>query len=482
MPRRGKQGGTRCRVGAFAARPHEWQIGLPMRHALFVSFMLVGCAPSTSPGRAPIVPPTAAGAPATPPVSFIEDDYPRALAEAKATGKPLFIDAWAPWCHTCLSMRSYVFTDEQVRPLASRFVWLAIDTEKPANVGFVAHYPMQFWPTLWVVDGRNEQPALKWLGSATAAELVSLLEDAAAGLMAGTGEGEAAAALLRGEHASAAGNRDGAIREYRTALEAAPPRWPRRARTDEALVSELWAAKDDIACATLAEAEMAKIPPGTSLANVGLLGLECARRAPAGTPAHEAAPRLARAVEQIALDPGVPILDDDRSGLFEEVVDDRVADGDPVGARSLAISWAAMLDARASAGRTPAARAVFDAHRMLAYVALGDPARALPMLAASERDFPDDYNPPARIARIDLELRRYDDALAAARRALGRGYGPRKVKLYGLLADIQKAKGDALGLVRALDEALAYARSLPEPERPASVVADLEKRRAAAAP
>ena len=28
---------------------------------------------------------------------FIADDYPRALAEARAQKLPLFIEAWAPW-------------------------------------------------------------------------------------------------------------------------------------------------------------------------------------------------------------------------------------------------------------------------------------------------------------------------------------------------------------------------------------------------
>jgi hypothetical protein len=28
---------------------------------------------------------------------FIEDDYGRALVEAKARNLPLFIEAWAPW-------------------------------------------------------------------------------------------------------------------------------------------------------------------------------------------------------------------------------------------------------------------------------------------------------------------------------------------------------------------------------------------------
>jgi hypothetical protein len=119
---------------------------------------------------------------------------------------------------------------------------------------------------------------------------------------------------------------------------------------------------------------------------------------------------------------------------------------------------------------------------MLAYVALGDPARALPMLNASEKDFPADYNPPARIARVSLELHKLDDAQAAALRALARGYGPRKLKLYLLLADILKAKGDAPGVSRVVDEALAYAHGLPKADVPAAVVLDLEKRRSSATP
>ena len=31
------------------------------------------------------------------PLPFIDDDYERAVAEAKAKGVPLFVDTWAPW-------------------------------------------------------------------------------------------------------------------------------------------------------------------------------------------------------------------------------------------------------------------------------------------------------------------------------------------------------------------------------------------------
>src|SRR5689334_21029263 len=38
------------------------------------------------------------------PLAWIEDDYPAALACARAKKVPLVLDLWAPWCHTCLSM------------------------------------------------------------------------------------------------------------------------------------------------------------------------------------------------------------------------------------------------------------------------------------------------------------------------------------------------------------------------------------------
>jgi hypothetical protein len=30
-------------------------------------------------------------------VPFLADDYPGALARARAQGKPIFLEAWAPW-------------------------------------------------------------------------------------------------------------------------------------------------------------------------------------------------------------------------------------------------------------------------------------------------------------------------------------------------------------------------------------------------
>jgi len=414
--------------------------------------------------------------------SFVEDDYPAALAAARASNRPLFVDAWASWCHTCLSMRAYVFPSEALWPLAKDFVWLSLDTEKAENAKFLEAFAMQTWPTLWVIDPKDERPVLKWLGSATARELLELLGDAKDALAGGDAGGEAGAALLRGHRDSASGKSEEAVREYKDALAFAPPHWKKRAPAVEALVARLDELKLDAECAETAMHEMAKLPPGTSLANVGLSGLDCARRSPAGSPARANAPLLARAVEQIALDESVPILADDRSGLFEATVDARKEDKDLAGAHALATRWADFLERQAQAAKTPAARAVFDAHRVLAYLALGDPARALPMLASSERDFPRDYNAPARIAKVDLELKRYEDGLAAIERALALGYGPRKARLYLLKADLLTARGDKSGAAATLREAQAYRGELPPAEPPTQALSTTARPPSSTAP
>ena len=109
---------------------------------------------------------------------------------------------------------------------------------------------------------------------------------------------------------------------------------------------------------------------------------------------------------------------DDRSGLYVVLVDARKDAKDEAGARKTAGEWALFLDGEAARAKTPEARAVFDSHRLGAYIEMGEPQRAIPMLEASERDFPRDYNPPARLSAAYKAMKRWDEALAANDRAL----------------------------------------------------------------
>jgi len=50
-----------------------------------------------SPAHAKTAPASAHDAYLKPVVPFIENDYTRAIAEARARKVPLFVEAWAPW-------------------------------------------------------------------------------------------------------------------------------------------------------------------------------------------------------------------------------------------------------------------------------------------------------------------------------------------------------------------------------------------------
>ena len=393
-------------------------------------------------------------------IAFIEDDYPRAQQEAKASGKPLFADTWAIWCHSCMSMKQFVLPAPEMQTLANTFVWLSVDSEKAENADFLEKFPSKSIPTLWVIDPVSERPILKWVGAATAPELVTLLEDASRA-RTDTTVGDAATAALRGDHASAAGKPDEAVTAYQEALAKAPFAWSRRPRIVEALSLKLTELDRYAECVDLAASEIPRLPIGTPLANLTMNGLGAAAELPAGAPELERVPLIVREGMRIVEDKSDAMLIDDRSGLYHALV---AAHADrPLEAKKLARSWAAMLESAAAKASSPAARAVWDPHRLEAYMALGEVESALPMLEQSERDFPDDYNPPFRLARAYFELHRYEPALAQVARALERGKGPRKLRIFMLKADILEAQKDREGARRAIGEAVDFANRLRLP-------------------
>jgi tetratricopeptide (TPR) repeat protein len=97
-------------------------------------------------------------------------------------------------------------------------------------------------------------------------------------------------------------------------------------------------------------------------------------------------------------------------------------------------------------------------------------------LERSERALPDDYNPPARLARALHELKRYGEALAAIDRALAKAYGPRKGGFYALRADILEAQGRIADARKTIQDQLAYYRALPDGQRRPEAEAKAEQR------
>ncbi|HEU4538839.1 MAG TPA: thioredoxin family protein [Polyangiaceae bacterium] len=410
--------------------------------------------------------------------TFIENDFPKALAEAKRRGVPVVVDAWAPWCHTCLSLRANVLHGEALGAYADRFVWASVDTERDESAAFLEKYPVAVWPTLWFLRPDGE-PVARWLGALTADELGTLLGEVEAAAKGGGGGGEAAAALVRGDQRAAAGAGGEALAAYEEARKKAPAGWPMRGRLIDAYTSTLRAAGRADECLAVASDELRQLPPGTARANVVATALLCGEGLARGDATDAKLEAVAREAEAIAGDRGQRLLDDDRSTLYEAVVSFRKARGDAAGARRVATLWAAFLEGAASAAQTAEQRAVFDAHRLLARDALGQVEQILPTLEASEREAPGDYARSARLALGYHLARREVEASAAVERALAKAYGPRKLRILSLKADVLEARGDREGARAALEEAVRYGETLKLSGGYAKLRDDLRKRVAA---
>ncbi|HEY6146160.1 MAG TPA: tetratricopeptide repeat protein [Thermoanaerobaculia bacterium] len=378
-------------------------------------------------------------------------------------------------------MRAFVFTDASLERRAGQFVWLAIDTEKAENAGFKRKFPVEALPTFLVLDPKTETVALRWVGSATVPQLHKLLDDGRLAVR-GTGRG-VEQTLARADRAYGTGRYDEAVRGYKEALAAAPKGWPRYGRTVESLLYALDRTEDRGGCARLARETYPRLAGTPSGVSVAASGLSCAVGMKKDDPAR--AELIATLRENTLRELGktpAGVATDDLSSVYQTLADEREDAGDEAGKIRYLEEDSALLDREAARATTPEQRAVFDSHRLGVALALGRPEKAIPMLEQSERDFPNDYNPPARLASAYKAMKRWDEALAASDRALAKAYGPRKLLILQNRADILAGKGDAAGARATLAEAVALAESFPEGQRSERTIAALRKKLDAAGP
>jgi thioredoxin-like negative regulator of GroEL len=422
---------------------------------------------------------TAPGAAAKPGqvLPWIANDYEKAVALARSRKVPIFVEAWAPWCHTCRSMRAFVFTDPTLARHAQDFVWLEIDTEDPRNSAFRKSFALEAIPCFYVIDPASRAARVRWVGGLTITQLHALLDDAHAGAFSPR------ALLDRVAYADSvfgAGDNAGAVKAYRAVLDSAQPGWAGYGRATESLMYALQQTGGHADGVALAREALPRLGRTSSALAVSAGGLNCAYSLADTVPGRrEAIAEFEASTRALVTDLSFPAAGDDRSGAWIELLSARQELGDSAGAYRVAEEWAAFLESAAAAAQSPDQRMVYDSHRLSAYLELGEPARAIPMLEQSERDRPDDYNPPARLATAYLALKRYDEALAASDRAMLKAYGPRKLLLYSTRSDIYAGRGDVTSARRTLEGAIAYLETLPEEQRTPARRANLERKLAA---
>src|SRR5690242_6978644 len=126
-------------------------------------------------------------------------------------------------------MRAFVFTDAKLERHAGRFVWLSMNTEETSAGPFLEKFPVDGWPTFFVIDPNTEKVALKWPGAATVPQLERLLDDgerAVKGAAKGPDAQLAALDLAYGQ-----GKYEEAARLGAKLAASAPKNWPGRPRT-----------------------------------------------------------------------------------------------------------------------------------------------------------------------------------------------------------------------------------------------------------
>lgn len=422
-----------------------------------------------------------------PTIEWRHDDYAGAVAAAKAAGKPLVIDFWAPWCHTCLSMKHTVLVDPGLAPLADRFVWVALDTDEPGSAAALKKLPIAFWPTFFVIDPHDESVQARHVGAASLEQFRAFLRRGERGFLDARASDGALAAddplrhVRDAERAALAGDAKAADAAFARAFARAPDDWARAPEVLVAWIGARYAAGDHAGCLALAEERLDHAVRGHTAAAADFVYYAgaCAARV-GGERARALRVRAAAALETVVADAAAPLAVDDRSEALRILRELYLALGDEAAARRRAEAQRDLLAKAAAEAPTPLAAMTYNWPRAEVHVFLGEGEALVPELRRSAEALPDQYDPPYRLAWLLLKLGRPDEALPPAERAAALAYGPRKGRILSLLADVHAARGDIAARRAALEAWVAHERALPDGQRDAERLARAEAALAAA--
>ena len=87
-------------------------------------------------------------------IKFMEENWSKALAEAKKQNKLVFLDAYTSWCGPCKMLKRNTFPDKAAGEFFNKnFINVALDMEKGDGLAVAATYQVRAYPTLIITDG-----------------------------------------------------------------------------------------------------------------------------------------------------------------------------------------------------------------------------------------------------------------------------------------------------------------------------------------
>jgi thioredoxin-related protein len=86
-------------------------------------------------------------------IKFLEENWTKALQEAKKQKKLVFVDAYTSWCGPCKMLKRNTFPDKAVGDFFNKnFINVALDMEKGDGLIVAAKYQVRAYPTLIITD------------------------------------------------------------------------------------------------------------------------------------------------------------------------------------------------------------------------------------------------------------------------------------------------------------------------------------------
>jgi tetratricopeptide (TPR) repeat protein len=451
------------------------------RSWVLVALALVGCKKEEAASKEKPGPAAAKSADCAPPaektgaLAWYADDLAAAVKCATARKVPIVIDEWAPWCHTCISMQTVVFSDPALAPIADRFVFLSADTDKEVNADIVGTYPPAAWPTFFVISPHGEIHG-RFVGSASVTQFRDFLVESEKSFLAGEQQtGPMAEVVIADRLVVDAndfargsepwrGNYAKAVEHYQKALATAPADWPRRPDVLVNIVDAMGKSGDPKACLDFALANLDATGNTSSAVDFLVQAEECAEGVKAQDPAAAVAFRekaIAR-IEKLIADPAAPLSADDRSDAMMNLRGMYDALGRSADAIAMAEKQRAFLDEAAAKAPDPFAAMTYNWPRSEVYAYLHKHDELVPALQKSAADLPREYDPPYRLAWLYKDAGKMDEALPWAKKAAELAYGPRKARALAMLADIQRAKNDTAGELESRRALVALLKGLPK--------------------
>ncbi len=395
-------------------------------------------------------------------LDWVENDASAALADARENARLLFVDVWAEWCHTCLSMKSTVLAERSLTEFARDFTFLRLDSDNPANAEFLERFEINVWPTFFVLDpnsvtGVDSGVVGYWPGAASLTEMRQFLansREVGDGLRQQRNPDPLLTHFLRARSAQSEGKSQLALEHFEAAYKEMPAEWPRRSELLLGYIRTLIQRGRFDDCAKLGERHLNEVRGAAIPIQYAKRTFTCLGQSKLPDRKRRVETTLAK-MRHIAYSEDPQMSFDDRADALDILTSSLRELGNEQAAKEVSLDRLRLLETAAAAATSPDQARTFDQARAMAYVSVGREQEAISLLTARQKEFPGAASPSSQLSQVYEALGRLTEARQALAHACSLAQGQRKATLLGRSAALARRQKDVPGERDALNEQIS---------------------------